>query len=124
MPSILACLFRTPTLSLSFPFSVTVIRAINIPSLYLSSFLRFFRYSMAAVTTASEAPNGITTDVRSTFLQVYHRLKSELLDDPTFDFTDDSRLWIERVRKSYSSLTFLTRSLPLSSVGSYRLPIL
>ncbi|ERN19193.1 farnesyl pyrophosphate synthase 1 [Amborella trichopoda] len=34
---------------------------------------------------------------KSRFLQVYNRLKSELLQDPAFDFTDDSQHWIERM---------------------------
>ncbi|KAK6154495.1 hypothetical protein DH2020_008743 [Rehmannia glutinosa] len=36
-------------------------------------------------------------DLKSKFLQVYAVLKSELLNDPSFEFTDDSRQWIERV---------------------------
>ncbi|KAL0320903.1 UNVERIFIED_CONTAM: Farnesyl pyrophosphate synthase [Sesamum radiatum] len=36
------------------------------------------------------------TDLKSRFLQVYSVLKSELLNDPDFEFTDDSRHWVER----------------------------
>lgn len=39
-------------------------------------------------------------------MEVYSVLKSELLNDPAFEFTDDSRQWVERV------FTYL--SLPLS----------
>nr|APG79411.1 FPS2 [Eucommia ulmoides]BAB60822.1 putative FPP synthase 2 [Eucommia ulmoides] len=37
------------------------------------------------------------SDLKSKFLEVYSVLKSELLNDPAFDFTDDSRLWVERM---------------------------
>lgn len=37
------------------------------------------------------------SEFRSKFLEVYSILKSELLHDPAFDFTDDSRQWVERV---------------------------
>ena len=36
-------------------------------------------------------------DLKSKFLKAYSVLKSELLEDPTFDFTNDSRLWVERM---------------------------
>ncbi|TQD92238.1 hypothetical protein C1H46_022208 [Malus baccata] len=35
-------------------------------------------------------------DLKSKFLKVYSVLKSELLEDPAFDFTNDSRQWVER----------------------------
>ncbi|GMN36686.1 hypothetical protein TIFTF001_006220 [Ficus carica] len=35
--------------------------------------------------------------IKSKFLEAYHVLKSELLHDPSFEFTDDSRQWVERV---------------------------
>ncbi|KAL8469256.1 hypothetical protein ACS0TY_032182 [Phlomoides rotata] len=47
--------------------------------------------------------NGATTDLRTTFLEVYSVLKSELLNDPAFEWTDGSRQWVER--KHYSSIT-------------------
>ncbi|KAI4311852.1 hypothetical protein MLD38_036715 [Melastoma candidum] len=36
-------------------------------------------------------------DLRPKFLQVYSVLKKELLEDPSFEFTDDSRQWVERM---------------------------
>ncbi|XP_040989971.1 farnesyl pyrophosphate synthase 1-like isoform X1 [Juglans microcarpa x Juglans regia] len=36
-------------------------------------------------------------DLRSRFLDVYSVLKSEILHDPAFDFTEDSRQWVERM---------------------------
>ncbi|ESQ39933.1 hypothetical protein EUTSA_v10000912mg [Eutrema salsugineum] len=36
-------------------------------------------------------------DLKSTFLNVYSILKSDLLHDPSFEFTDESRLWVERM---------------------------
>lgn len=37
-------------------------------------------------------------DLKSTFLKVYSVLKSELLEDPAFEWTHDSRQWVEQVR--------------------------
>nr|ACJ38671.1 farnesyl pyrophosphate synthase [Chimonanthus praecox] len=52
----------------------------------------------AAVATAvAGAPNGKISDPRSAFMRAYDRLKSELLQDSAFDFTDDSRQWIDRM---------------------------
>ncbi|OVA19745.1 Polyprenyl synthetase [Macleaya cordata] len=42
------------------------------------------------------ASNGSTSDLKSTFLKVYSVLKSELLEDPAFEFTDDARQWVDR----------------------------
>lgn len=49
---------------------------------------------------ASPASNGSVSgaaDVRSLFCQIYSRLKSELLEDPAFDSTDDARQWIDKM---------------------------
>ncbi|XXG63116.1 hypothetical protein AAC387_Pa05g1375 [Persea americana] len=72
-----------------------------------------------SVTASSHAPNGQATDLRSTFEQVYNRLKSELLEDPAFDFTDDSRQWIERMLDHNVPGGKLNRG--LSVIDSYRL---
>nr|CAA53433.1 dimethylallyltransferase [Arabidopsis thaliana] len=37
------------------------------------------------------------TDLKSTFLNVYSVLKSDLLHDPSFEFTNESRLWVDRM---------------------------
>ncbi|KAG9143231.1 hypothetical protein Leryth_010152 [Lithospermum erythrorhizon] len=37
------------------------------------------------------------SSLRSKFFDVYEVLKSELLKDPAFDFTDESREWVERM---------------------------
>lgn len=42
-------------------------------------------------------------DLKSTFLNVYSILKSDLLHDPSFEFTDESRLWVERVGTLFRS---------------------
>lgn len=39
----------------------------------------------------------VMADLRTKFLEVYSVLKSELLQDPAFEFTDASRQWVERV---------------------------
>jgi farnesyl diphosphate synthase len=36
-------------------------------------------------------------DLKSTFLNVYSVLKKELLQDPAFEWSPDSREWVERV---------------------------
>ncbi|CAG7894957.1 hypothetical protein BRARA_B03004 [Brassica rapa] len=36
-------------------------------------------------------------DLKSTFLNVYSTLKSDLLHDPSFEFTEESRLWVEKM---------------------------
>ncbi|KAM7493137.1 hypothetical protein LguiB_027746 [Lonicera macranthoides] len=41
---------------------------------------------------------------QSKFLQVYSVLKSDLLNDPAFKFTDDSRQWVDRY--SYDKTMF------------------
>lgn len=41
-------------------------------------------------------------ELRSKFLEVYSVLKAELLHDPAFEFTDDSRQWVERVNLHFS----------------------
>ncbi|XP_077222225.1 farnesyl pyrophosphate synthase-like [Tasmannia lanceolata] len=41
--------------------------------------------------------NGKSSDLRTKFLDVYAQLKSELLQDSAFDFTEDSRQWIDRM---------------------------
>ncbi|GAV59651.1 polyprenyl_synt domain-containing protein [Cephalotus follicularis] len=37
------------------------------------------------------------SELKSKFLEVYSILKSELLHDPSFEFTHDSRQWVERM---------------------------
>ncbi|KAJ0240550.1 Farnesyl pyrophosphate synthase 1 [Hirschfeldia incana] len=39
----------------------------------------------------------LMADLKSTFLNVYSTLKSDLLHDPSFEFTDESRLWVEKM---------------------------
>ncbi|XP_043693582.1 farnesyl pyrophosphate synthase 1 [Telopea speciosissima] len=65
------------------------------------------------------ALNGAATDMKSTFLKVYSVLKSELLQDPAFEFTDDSRQWVERMLDYNVPGGKLNRG--LSVVDSYRL---
>ncbi|KAK3021540.1 hypothetical protein RJ639_046488 [Escallonia herrerae] len=37
------------------------------------------------------------SDLKAKFLEVYAALKSELLNDPAFEWTDDSRQWVDRM---------------------------
>ena len=50
-------------------------------------------------------------DLKSTFLNVYSVLKSELLEDPAFEWTDDSRQWVERVRFLSISYSYIASHL-------------
>ncbi|RWR83398.1 farnesyl pyrophosphate synthase [Cinnamomum micranthum f. kanehirae] len=75
--------------------------------------------AVSVTASSSDAPNGKATDLRSTFEQVYNHLKSELLEDSDFDFTDDSRQWIERMLDHNVPGGKLNRG--LSVVDSYRL---
>ncbi|XP_043688981.1 farnesyl pyrophosphate synthase 1-like [Telopea speciosissima] len=65
------------------------------------------------------ALNGAASDLKSTFLKVYSVLKSELLQDPAFEFTDDSRQWVERMLDYNVPGGKLNRG--LSVIDSYRL---
>ncbi|VVB08299.1 unnamed protein product [Arabis nemorensis] len=56
-----------------------------------SLFRRIQSYQLSSSSSSSMA------DLKSTFLNVYSILKSELLHDPSFEFTDESRLWVERM---------------------------
>lgn len=37
------------------------------------------------------------SDLKSRFIEVYGVLKQELLNDPAFEFDNDSRQWVDRV---------------------------
>ncbi|TQD77207.1 hypothetical protein C1H46_037264 [Malus baccata] len=58
-------------------------------------------------------------DLKSKFLKVYSVLKSELLEDPAFDFTKDSRQWVERMLDYNVPGGKLNRG--LSVIDSYQL---
>ncbi|EOY29022.1 Farnesyl diphosphate synthase 1 isoform 3, partial [Theobroma cacao] len=61
----------------------------------------------------------LMADRRSAFLQVYYKLKSELLEDPSFEFTDVSRQWVDRMLDYNVPGGKLNRG--LSVIDSYRL---
>ncbi|KAH6768763.1 farnesyl diphosphate synthase 1 [Perilla frutescens var. frutescens] len=63
--------------------------------------------------------NGTTSDLRSTFLGVYSVLKSELLNDPAFEWTEGSRQWVERMLDYNVPGGKLNRG--LSVIDSYKL---
>nr|ADV03080.1 farnesyl diphosphate synthase [Bacopa monnieri] len=63
--------------------------------------------------------NGQTTDLREAFLGVYSVLKSELLNDPAFEWTDASREWVERMLDYNVPGGKLNRG--LSVIDSYKL---
>ncbi|AQK91887.1 farnesyl pyrophosphate synthase1 [Zea mays] len=64
--------------------------------------------------------NGAGGDTRAAFARIYKTLKEELLTDPAFEFTEESRQWIDRVTIPLSlSLavavpSFLPFSVPVS----------
>ncbi|XP_038686765.1 farnesyl pyrophosphate synthase isoform X1 [Tripterygium wilfordii] len=59
------------------------------------------------------------SDTKSKFLEAYFVLKSELLHDPAFEFTDDSRKWVERMLDYNVPGGKLNRG--LSVIDSYKL---
>ncbi|KAK1435576.1 hypothetical protein QVD17_01342 [Tagetes erecta] len=61
----------------------------------------------------------MTTDLKPKFLQVYDTLKSELINDPSFEFDDDSRQWIDKMLDYNVPGGKLNRG--LSVLDSYRL---
>lgn len=63
--------------------------------------------------------NGSISDLRTTFLKVYDVLKSELLNDPAFEWTDDSYQWVERMLDYNVPGGKLNRG--LSVIDSYKL---
>lgn len=58
-------------------------------------------------------------DLKSTFLKVYSVLKYELLHDPAFEWTEDSRQWVERMLDYNVPGGKLNRG--LSVIDSYKL---
>ncbi|XP_059437122.1 farnesyl pyrophosphate synthase 1 [Corylus avellana] len=58
-------------------------------------------------------------DLKSTFLKVYSVLKSELLEDPAFEWTHDSRQWVDRMLEYNVPGGKLNRG--LSVIDSYKL---
>ena len=58
-------------------------------------------------------------ELKSKFMEVYSGLKSELLNDPAFEFTDDSRQWVERMPDYDVPGGKLNRG--LSVIDSYKL---
>nr|AKM12344.1 farnesyl pyrophosphate synthase 2 [Hevea brasiliensis]AMN82831.1 farnesyl pyrophosphate synthase 2 [Hevea brasiliensis]ATA58394.1 farnesyl pyrophosphate synthase 2 [Hevea brasiliensis] len=59
------------------------------------------------------------SDLKSTFLRFYSVLKQELLEDPAFEWTPDSRQWVERLVEYNVPGGKLNRG--LSVLGSYKL---
>lgn len=64
-------------------------------------------------------PNGSVPDLRTTFLKVFDVLKSELLNDPAFEWTANSYAWVERVLDYNVCGGKLNRG--LSVIDSYKL---
>lgn len=62
-------------------------------------------------------PFALMADLKSAFLKVYSQLKSELLEDPAFEFTDDSRQWVDRVFRFSLSVSSLIHTLLPSSIS-------
>lgn len=58
-------------------------------------------------------------DLKATFRQIYDRLKSELLQDDAFDYTDEARQWIDRMLDYNVPGGKLNRG--LSVIDSYKL---
>ncbi|KAL0407178.1 UNVERIFIED_CONTAM: Farnesyl pyrophosphate synthase [Sesamum latifolium] len=64
----------------------------------------------------------MASDPRTAFLGVYSVLKSDLLNDPAFEWTDVSRQWVERYSVLKTELLFAGKlNRGLSVVDSYKL---
>ncbi|XP_020252229.1 farnesyl pyrophosphate synthase 1-like [Asparagus officinalis] len=78
------------------------------------------RYSLPLYRDPSMADsNGSAVDTKSRFVEIYARLKSEILEDPALDYTDDSRQWIDRMLDYNVPGGKLNRG--ISVVDSYKL---
>jgi farnesyl diphosphate synthase len=63
--------------------------------------------SEAGVMAAAVAvANGSGGDTKAAFVETYNKLKQEMLEDPAFEFTDESLQWIDRVMLPYPNSTF------------------
>ncbi|TVT98932.1 hypothetical protein EJB05_55745 [Eragrostis curvula] len=47
--------------------------------------------------TAVAVANGSSGDTKVAFAEIYNKLKQEMLEDPAFEFTDESLQWIDRM---------------------------
>jgi hypothetical protein len=57
---------------------------------------------------AAVVANGASGDSsKAAFAEIYSRLKEEMLEDPAFEFTDESLQWIDRVMLSSPSRSFM-----------------
>ncbi|GJM93422.1 hypothetical protein PR202_ga09976 [Eleusine coracana subsp. coracana] len=54
--------------------------------------------------TVMAAANGSGGDTKAAFAEIYDKLKQEMLEDPAFEFTDESLQWIDRVMLPSPSL--------------------
>lgn len=54
--------------------------------------------------------NASMNDTKAVFKQIYYDLKKELLEDPAFDFTDESREWIDKVWLHFFSICYCIES--------------
>ncbi|URE25802.1 Farnesyl [Musa troglodytarum] len=73
----------------------------------------------AAGTNGAVVVGGGGGDLKATFRQIYDRLKSELLQDDAFDYTDEARQWIDRMLDYNVPGGKLNRG--LSVIDSYKL---
>ncbi|GJN17945.1 hypothetical protein PR202_gb05053 [Eleusine coracana subsp. coracana] len=60
-----------------------------------------------AMATVMAAANGSGGDTKAAFAEIYDKLKQEMLEDPSFEFTDESLQWIDRVMLPSPSLRLL-----------------
>jgi hypothetical protein len=69
---------------------------------------------------ADAVANGTASmlDVKALFKQIYSDLKNDLLQDPAFDFTPESRQWIDKVLSAFSPC-FILLVFGISTVVMY-----
>ncbi|XVF03600.1 hypothetical protein REPUB_Repub05bG0007200 [Reevesia pubescens] len=98
----------------SFVITITTSTTISLTSLHFTSALSFIAINENPKTQTKDM-----TELKSKFLEVYSVLKSELLNDPSFEFTDDSLQWVERMLDYNVPGGKLNRG--LSVIDSYKL---
>ncbi|KAI3973863.1 hypothetical protein MKX01_030439 [Papaver californicum] len=62
-----------------------------------SSIFRSFSSCFHSLTADSNGSTTTTNDLKPKFLKVYYDLKSDLLHDPSYEFTDDARKWVDKM---------------------------
>ncbi|KAI3920475.1 hypothetical protein MKX01_000814 [Papaver californicum] len=104
----------------SFLNSATFARAhLHKSSFISSSIFRSYSSCFHSLMANSNGSTTTTNDLKPKFLKVYYDLKSDLLHDTSYEFTDDARNWVDKMLDYNVPGGKVNRG--LSVVDSYRL---